>query len=239
MKLLVWLVVVLAFAAVALAGPGIGTFMVKGYLTGGYMGIQHIDQKIAVPDEYNILDVSGATNRLLVSVQKFFESDGPQPKYRSEVWQFSVYRGEDGARGFDDRLVLFSIDSVGGIRNQVCRYTVNCPRGTAVYLEGYERGTTIVFDEDGNKMEVDWRACKKPNSRSGFGFIRPLTWLLEQNEPEDERKYRLVCVATNLGVADTHILLFDPQAETVEVLPLASAFSDFGESILLGIIQQH
>ena len=202
------------------------------FIGGGTIGAVDGSVSIRLPETYGILDVASAEHRLLVCVRLAPESASEPPLYRSELWQFETGGPSQSAVGFEERRVLMSIEPVGGIRYEFVAHAVICEEASAVYIEGYERGRTVVFTADGHPLDVDWRVQQDSGRMAGFSFVHPVAWIRSQESPIDPVKYSLICIGSHPGGDSQTVLTYDLGSGAVSATSLEDVAAELYPAML-------
>ena len=207
---------------------------VKSYVAGGDISYWARDFSVTIPDTYRVLDIDGTHDRLLVTAYSIQKADGIHSVYRSEVWAFKT--GVDGvqSKGFDDRQVLVSFTTSDGESKKLCLRTVSCKEATAVYVDGWEHGHTLLFDKNGVEVDIDWPRRKAPTDKAGIDYIRPLTWIEDWSS---DYKCRLVCWVSGHGDLDPFLAVLNWQTGEIEMESLKESFGSYGFDLLSGIVE--
>jgi hypothetical protein len=216
---------------------------VTSFTSGGTIHFRSRDLDLEIPEAFKVVDIKSTSDRKIVTAFSVLHAEGLSSRYRSEVWLFSDppfgQKDSDAEHkkvGFQDRQVLVTMDTWDGESKTLCLFTVNCPQATAVYVDGWERGHTLLFDREGKEIPVDWPTSKVPGSRSRIDFIRPVLWLQEW---QPEYRCRLVCIVSEHGDLEPLILLYDLQTAEIEMIPWGEALGSMGYQIIGGLWNIH
>lgn len=231
-NVLAWSVAVAIAAALLSCGVGasadnsVGTleFGSEKYFVGGT--IHYGGYSVSVPGDYRVLHVSAAGDRLLITACWATNTSSRFPEYRSELWMFDTH-GPNGPLVFEDRQVLVTIDSYDGERKNLCYKTVNCLDATALFIDTYGGGRTLIFDASGNEVAVDWPTKKTGDRRTRIDTIRPLTWIWKSGD------HRLACMVYAEGDTDPYMLLYSSNSGEIELGRLSEVLGVVGAEIFI------
>ena len=186
---------------------------------------------IDIPDSVVVLDIDFVPGRIIADVAIEHEVSGNSWWFRSEVWQFAPRDTIATSVTFADRTVLRSEESNFGESMAIYQYSVSCEDATAVYRSGWESGSTLLFDRQGNARPIDAaslaRAC-------GFrpDFVQPIAWV------EENRRRRLVLRTSEYGGSNCQYLSYWLEDGTLEKVKPEELSGDLLRQLLDRTIDQ-
>jgi hypothetical protein len=198
-------------------------------IVGGVISVSRGRANLRIPALYNVIGIEEAPGRLLVTAYSIVDPASDWPRFLSEVWLFPFSSPQPDSLAFESRRVLVSLESQMGEKRQVALFTVSCSGASAVYIDGWEKGRTLLFDKDGSQLPVEW-PDRKPGEECCVDFIWPLAWLLEG--PAE----RLACRMNYHGDIDPLLLIYDLNAGTFEYQSMVEALGEFGSRLMNSIL---
>lgn len=225
-------VVLCLLAQVAIAERPNG---VRHHTSGGVITVAGRNLELRIPDKYKVLFVEDAHDRLLVTAYSILEEAGRRTKYLSEVWQFEMASQDIDSLSFDSRLVLVSLSMMNGERMQLCQQTVSCDEATAVYVAEWEGGRTLLFDRQGNSIDIAWPTNKVEDGDCCLDFNRPIAWV---GHSVVEPPRRLICYTHFHGDNDPYLFILDWESREFERISVNQAFGKFGHDLVYSMLRQ-
>ena len=220
-------------ALVALASPTWASVKSPGReqfsIAGGVISVSGGNVDLRIPAPYNVIGIEEASGRLLVTAYSIVDPASDRPRFLSEVWLFPFSTPPADSLAFESRRVLVSLESQMGEKRQVALYTISCHEASAVYVDGWENGRTLLFDKDGGRIPVAWPE-RKTGEECCADFIWPLAWLLEA--PAE----RLACRMNDHGDLDPMLLIYDLNTGIFEFQPMAEALGEFGSHLMNAVL---
>lgn len=198
-------------------------------IAGGVISVSAGKVNLRIPAPYNVISIEEAPGRLLVTAYSIVDPASDWPRFLSEVWLFPFNSPQADSLAFESRRVLVSLESQMGEKRQVALYTASCNSASAVYIDGWENGRTLLFDKDGSQLPVEWPE-RKPGEECCVDFIWPMAWLLE---PPAER---LACRMNYHGDIDSLLLIYDLNAGTFEYRSMVEALGEFGSQLMNSVL---
>jgi hypothetical protein len=205
--------------------PGREQFSIEG----GVISVSGGKVNLRIPSPYKVIGIEEASGRLLVTAYSMVDPVGDKPLFLSEVWLFPFSSPPADSLAFESRRVLVSLESRMGEKRQVALSTMSCRDASAVYVDGWENGRTLLFDKDGDRIPVEW-PDRKPGEECCVDFIWPLAWLLEG--PAE----RLACRMNDHGDVDPLLLIYDLNTGAFEYRSMAETLGEFGSHLMNSVL---
>lgn len=219
------------------SGPGWTSDTLNVGITGGTINCvlsnaQHQTSSctIAVPDSFIVVDIDSNTSmRLLVTAFVAYRDKPGPPRYLSEVWLFVPPDSGQAKLTFADRKVLASYKPEGGMGQRFCKRTVTCNDAIALQVEGYEAATTLLYNPQGELIEVDWSIVQK-KCDCYPDYIRPITWIWTGSRSQ------LVCKVGEPG-GQPYLLVYDLESGAIDVRSALAEVGELGLQILTSTLR--
>lgn len=208
---------------------------VRHHTSGGVITVAGKNLELRVPEKYKVLFVEEAYDRLIVGAYSVLEDAGRRSKFQSEVWQFEMASQRNDSLSFSSRKVLVSLSMVNGERMQLCQRTVSCDDGTAVYVAEWEGGRTLLFDRQGNSIDIAWPTTKVEDGYCCLDFIRPIAWI---GQSVAMPPLRLVCSVHFHGDDDPYLFVLDWESRQFERISVKNTLGEFGYDLIYSLLRQ-
>jgi len=149
--------------------------------------------------------------------------------FLSELWLFPPRGRSPEAPQYEDRKVLLSYRTRYGESQKLIRRIVTGPRATAVQVNGWESAQTVIFNNQGEQIDLLGEAIAEACACAP-SYIQPLTWLrLGEERREDEY---LLCRVGEEGGLGPFVMLYRLSDGTVSVLSPQDALGERGDAVM-------